>query len=101
MLLHSGELYLKNLKKAKLDINDLLMQCRVNGYFDLSRIETVILEGNGKLSILPKSTDRPAIPADFGLTPGQEDVVLATCSMDGQLTVFLKENKKEAADVLS
>lgn len=140
VLLNSGELYLKNLKKAKLDINDLLMQCRVNGYFDLSKIETVILEGNGKISILPKVADRPATPADFALTPQQdymvaniiidgklmkenlrhagkdekwllahmkgqgasrvEDVVLATCSMDGQLTVFLKEIKKKTLDVL-
>jgi uncharacterized membrane protein YcaP (DUF421 family) len=140
VLLNSGELYLKNLKKAKLDINDLLMQCRVNGYFDLSKIETVILEGNGKISILPKVADRPATPADFALTPQQdymvaniiidgklmkenlrhagkdekwllahmkgqgasrvEDVVLATCSMDGQLTVFLKEIKKKTSDVL-
>ena len=134
VIMNSGELYLKNLKKAKIDINELLMQCRVNGYFDLSKIETVILEGNGKLSILPKVTDRPATPADFALTPAQdymvanviidgklmkenlrhagkdetwllahmkgqgasrvEDVVLATCSMDGQLTVFLKDTLK-------
>ena len=140
ILLNNGELYLKNLKRAKIDINEFLMQCRVNGYFDLSKLETVILEGNGKLSILPKTTDRPATPADFALSPQQdymvanviidgkimkenlrhagkdekwlfthmkaqgasqvEDVVLATCSMDGQLTVFLRENKKEAVDVL-
>lgn len=140
VLLNNGELYLKNLKRAKVDINEFLVQCRVNGYFDLSKVETVILEGNGKLSILPKTSDRPATPADFSLMPQQEymvanviidgkimrdnlrhtgkdekwllthmkgqgvehaeDVLLATCSMDGQLTVFLKENKKEAADVL-
>lgn len=140
IILNNGELYLKNLKKAKLDINEFLMQCRVNGYFDLSKIETVILEGNGKLSILPKVADRPATPADFALVPQQEymvanviidgkvmkenlrhagkdekwlsnhlkgqgaeraeEVLLATCSQDGQLTVFLKETKKETADVL-
>ncbi len=40
VLLHSGELYLKNLKKAKLDINDLLMQCRVNGNSGRFRADT-------------------------------------------------------------
>ena len=140
VLLNGGELYFKNLKKAKIDVNEFLMQCRVNGYFDVSKLQTVVLEGNGKLSILPKVADRPATPADLALTPQQEylvanviidgnvmrenlrhagkdeawlmthlkgqgasraeDVLLATCSMDGQLTVFLKEDKKEAADVL-
>ena len=140
VLLNNGELYLKSLKRAKLDLNEFLMQCRVNGYFDLSKIQTVILEGNGKLSILPKVSDRPVTPLDLNLTPQQdymvanviidgkimkenlrhtgkdekwllsqmkgqgvgrvEEVLLASLSMDGQLTVFLKENKKETADVL-
>lgn len=140
VLLNNDELYLKNLKKAKVDINEFLVQCRVNGYFDISKLETVLLEGNGKLSFLPKASDRPTTPSDFNMVPQQdylvanviidgnimeenlrhtgkdetwllshikgqgaeqvEEVLLATCDMDGQLTVFLKENKKEAVDVL-
>lgn len=140
VLLNNGELYLKNLKHAKVDLNEFLVQCRVNGYFDLSKVQTVILEGNGKFSILPKVSDRPATPSDFQLQPQQdyvvanviidgnvmwdnlrhtgkneawllahikgqgadraEDVLLASLDMSGNLTVFLKENKKEAMDVL-
>lgn len=95
-----------------------------------------ILEGNGKLSILPKTSDRPATPADFSLMPQQEymvanviidgkimrdnlrhtgkdekwllahmkgqgatrveEMLLACCSMDGQLTVFLTWGKYKA-----
>lgn len=69
ILLNNGKLYRKNFKTAKLDLNEFLVQCRVNGYFNLSDIKTAILEPNGKISFLPKSTNRPATPADFNITP--------------------------------
>lgn len=37
-----GELYRENMKKAKIDINEFLVQCRVNGYFDVSKLVTCI-----------------------------------------------------------
>lgn len=58
VLLNHGELYRQNLKKAKLDVTEFLEQCRVNGYFDISKLETAILEGNGKISFLPKAEDQ-------------------------------------------
>lgn len=36
ILLNHGELYKENLKKAKIDVTEFLVQCRVNGYFDVS-----------------------------------------------------------------
>lgn len=48
ILLDNGELYHDNLKKAKLDLNEFLMQCRTSGYFNLSDIQTAILEPNRK-----------------------------------------------------
>lgn len=69
ILLDNGKLYRKNFKTAKLDLNEFLVQCRVNGYFNLSDIKTAILESNGKISFLPKSTSRPATPIDFNITP--------------------------------
>ncbi|MGN0317439.1 MAG: DUF421 domain-containing protein [Lachnospira sp.] len=140
VLLSNGELYRKNLKKAKLDVPELLAQCRIAGYFDISQLEAAILEGNGKISFLPRATDRPVTPADIQLQPEQdymvanviidgkimeenlrhtgnnerwlqnmikgqgaksvEDVFLATCDRNNQLTVYLKDNKKEDKDVL-
>jgi uncharacterized membrane protein YcaP (DUF421 family) len=48
VLLDNGKLYYKNFKKAKLDLDEFLMLCRVNGYFNLSDIQTALLESNGK-----------------------------------------------------
>lgn len=140
VLLNNGELYRKNLKKAKIDVTEFLEQCRVNGYFDVSKLQTAILEGNGKISFLPKVSDRPLTPADMKLSPEQnymvanvildgkimqknlghtgndekwlqnqirgqgarriEDVLLATCDASNRVTVYLKQNNKEAKDIL-
>ncbi len=55
VIIEDGKINLQALKKTKLDINDLLEQCRGAGYFDISEISYAILEANGKMSILPKS----------------------------------------------
>lgn len=55
ILYDNGKLYRKNLIRSKLDLNEFLMQCRINGYFNLADIQTAILEPNGRISFLPVS----------------------------------------------
>ena len=140
ILLNNGELYRKNLRKAKIDVSEFLEQCREQGYFDVSKLETAILVGNGRISFLPKAADRPLTPSDVNLAATQdfmvanvildgrimsenlkntgndekwlisqikgqgakrvEDVLLATCDATNKVTVFMKENKKKAPDIL-
>ena len=92
ILLHNDILYEENLKKSKVDLNEFLEQCRVSGYFDISQLQTVILEGNGRFSFLPKSSDRPATPNDLALTPEQEDLT-AVLILDGHI---MEDNLKHA-----
>ena len=88
ILLDNGKLYRKTFKSAKIDLNDFLMECRVNGYFNLSDIQTAILEPNGKISFLPKVLKRPTTPEDLNLSPEQENIV-TNIILDG---IILKEN---------
>lgn len=88
ILLDNGELYRKNFKKAKLDLNEFLTQCRTNGFFNLNDIQTAILETSGKISFLPKSSKRPANPSDFNLNL-EEEKVCVNIILDG---VLLKDN---------
>lgn len=92
VLLNHGEIYEKNLKKAKIDVNEFLEQCRVSGYFDVSKLQTAVLEGNGKISFLPKSEERPLNPADVNLNPVQEQMV-ANVIIDGNI---MEENLRHA-----
>lgn len=84
VLLEDGVLYQKNLQKAHLSITEFLSQCRVNGYFDLSALQTAILEPNGSISFLPKSGERPATPSDLQLATEQAQL-LPNVIVDGKI----------------
>ena len=90
ILMNNGKLYRENLKKAKLDLSEFMVMCRQQGYFDLSDIQTAVFEFNGKLSILPVSTKRPANPKDLNLSPAPE-YIQTEVIMDGRV---LDENLK-------
>lgn len=90
ILMNNGKLYRKNMKKAKLDLSEFLMMCREEGYFDLNDIQTAVFENNGKLTVLPKSLNRPATPEDLNLNP-KEDNINTEIIMDGRI---LEENLK-------
>lgn len=88
ILYDQGELYYKNLKKAKMDLGEFFMQCRNQGCFDLQQVQTIILEPNGKFSILLGAINRPITPGDLKLTPPSE-YLLANVIMEGKI---MKEN---------
>lgn len=88
VLLNNGTLYEQNFKKAKLDLSEFLLQCRINGYFDISDLQAAILEANGRISFLPTSTSRPLNPSDMELAPNKASMTFALI-MDGKV---IKEN---------
>ena len=71
VLMDGGVLYRENLKKAKMDLGEFLMFCRIGGFFDLNQIQTALLEHNGTVTFLPVELQRPATPADLSLQPDQ------------------------------
>lgn len=91
ILYDNGTLFKENFKKAKIDLNEFLVQCRTSGYFNLSDIKTALLEENGKISFLPYSDRRPANPNDFNIKP-KEDEILTSLILDGKV---MQENLKE------
>lgn len=94
LLMENGKLYEKNFRTAKIDINDFLTQCRINGYFNTDDIDTAILEQNGKISFLPKSDAKPLTPRDINLSPEQEKL-LKVVILDGHI---MEENLKRTGN---
>lgn len=92
VLMENGQIYRDNLKKARLDLSEFLMLCRIDGWFDLSQIQCAVMEHNGVISFLPKETARPATPEDLNLRP-QQAYVQTPFVMDGKL---LKGNIRQA-----
>ncbi len=84
ILFDNGTLFKENFKKAKIDLNEFLSQCRTNGYFNLSDIKTALLEENGKISFLPYSDKRPANASDFNIKPNEEGVA-TNLILDGKI----------------
>ena len=88
VLMQDGKIYKDNFKTAKIDLNDFLVQCRANGFFNVSDIETAMIEENGKISFLPKTAARPVNTKDLNLLIKEEHTPV-TVIIDGKL---LSEN---------
>lgn len=84
IIINKGKFNENNLRKYKMDINDVLEQCRLNGYFDISQIEYAILEASGELSILPKTDYRPVNLNDMKLKIPKEGLC-ANVIIDGKI----------------
>ena len=67
IVIEEGKILETNMKKIQLDVNDLLVETRSKGYFNLEEIEYAIMEVNGQISILPKSKYKPLTPTDMGI----------------------------------
>lgn len=84
IIMDSGKINRKNMKKAKLDLNEFTAMCRQAGYFNLDSIQTAIFEYNGRLTILPSGAQRPATPADLNIVV-PDDYYYREVIMDGRI----------------
>ncbi|MEG0913296.1 MAG: DUF421 domain-containing protein [Oscillospiraceae bacterium] len=91
ILFDNDTLFEQNLMKAKLDVNEFLTHCRYEGFFDLSDIETAVLETNGQISILPKSGARHVTPVDLGLEVKRDKAVFNVI-IDGKVMTECLKN---------
>lgn len=56
ILVHKGKINMKALSKQQINLDELMEELRLAGYFDLNEIEYAILENNGQLSFLTSSS---------------------------------------------
>lgn len=84
IIIQNGKIIRENMKKVKMDINDLLEQCRQNNFFDVSEIEYAIVEVNGKISFLPKGENKPLTVKDMNLK-AEKQGLCANVVIDGKI----------------
>lgn len=65
MVIYNGHINEKELRNQRFNLNDLLEQLRIKGYPDPADIETAVLETNGQLSIIPKTSARALTVGDL------------------------------------
>lgn len=85
-LIYDGKINYKELKKNKIDVNDLLSMLREKGYFDIADVAYAVFEPSGELSVLPVGAQKPLVMEDLDkdkIQPAQlEDIVI----VDGVLS---------------
>ncbi len=84
VLMEDGKIFRKNLKKARMDINDLLTFARLAGYSDITQVKIAVLEYNGAVSFIPKGEYRPATPGDMRIAV-RDDLLFSSVIMDGYI----------------
>lgn len=84
IIIQNGKIIRENMKKVKMNINDLLEQCRQNNYFDISEIEYAIVEVNGKISFLPKGENKTLTIKDMNLKVEKQGLC-ANIVIDGKI----------------
>jgi uncharacterized membrane protein YcaP (DUF421 family) len=68
VLIQNGIIIESNLKKTKMNVNDLLEECRLKNAFDISEVEFAVLETSGKLSLQMKTPNQLVTLRDMNLT---------------------------------
>lgn len=84
ILIKNGKIDIAELRYQRFNINDLLEELRLKGYFNLSDIQYAILETSGELSILPKTGKSNTTKEDLNLTITQEALPIPLI-MDGNI----------------
>lgn len=74
----------KNLVRAKFTIDDLLEELRIKDVFQLEEVEFAILETNGKVSVLKKSSKTEPTKSELDL-PSQYQGLSANLIIDGKI----------------
>lgn len=84
IVVHNGKILEENMGKMRYNLDELTMQLREKGFFNLADVEYAILEPDGNLSVLPKSQKRPLTPADLKL-PTEYEGVPTELVVDGEV----------------
>ena len=97
VLVEKGKIIESGLKKCKLDVNELLAEARIEGYFDIEEIDYALMEINGAISFLPKEKDKPVTKKDMkvkldknGLTAS---VIIDGVYMENNMTAIGKDKE--------
>lgn len=79
ILIYKSKINYYGLKKQQINIDELMEEIRLAGYFDLSEIQYAILENNGQLSILPSKSTESTSESNI------EPLIPKILVMDGQI----------------
>jgi uncharacterized membrane protein YcaP (DUF421 family) len=72
VMIQNGKILGKNMARCRYNIDDLLLQLRNQGVFNIAEVEFAVLESNGQLSVMLKSQKKSATREDLKIPTGYE-----------------------------
>lgn len=84
-LIENGKIIEKNLAKAGFDVNDLLTELRYAGYFNIEDVQYAVEETDGRVSIIPRPSARPATCEDLKIDDAKPTLPQSDVIIDGKI----------------
>lgn len=84
ILISKGVVDQSELRRLRINMNDLLEQLRLKDYPNISDVEYCIMETNGDISVIPKTGKAQVSLEDLNISKQQEQLPV-TLILDGQL----------------
>ncbi len=85
-IVYEGKINYEQLKKSKIDVNDLLAMLREKGFFDIADVAYAVFETSGELSVLPKGNQRPVVAEDLGADKIKKAELSNVLVVDGDIS---------------
>ena len=95
ILIENGKIIESGLKKNKLNVNDLMEECRQRNAYHITDIAYAILETSGRLSVMLKPEYEPITPQDMHMAVEDKglcaSVIIDGKVMEGHLRVINRD----------
>ncbi|MCL6451726.1 MAG: DUF421 domain-containing protein [Acetobacteraceae bacterium] len=72
VLISGGRVVEKNLRRTRVNLEELYSLVRLQGARDISEVEVAVLEPDGRLSLIKRSQLEPVTPRDLGVSTAYE-----------------------------
>lgn len=97
-LVYDGRINYRELKKNKIDVNDLLSMLREKDFFDIADVAYAVFEPSGELSVLPKGKNAPVTISDVAPEKIEQASLTNVLVADGTISHsgLSEANKDEA-----
>ncbi|MBM7554199.1 DUF421 domain-containing protein [Thalassobacillus pellis] len=68
ILINNGQILEDGMAKVRMNVDELLFQLRKKNFFYLSDVDSAVLETDGTVSVLPKTSAQPATKSDVNIS---------------------------------
>lgn len=97
VIIQKGKINKKEMLKSRITLDELISQIRQNGVYDLDEVDYAILEENGKMTVVPKSSQRPPTLKDMKIKSkdtGVMHIIIADKKINSYNLELIGKDKK-------